>query len=412
MNPNDLLKNSVVDNQQPNFSLDQTFANLNDALTRNTQATANLESTDQPYAYAQALRNQPLPTPDSSTGYISPLMVLGDIIGKSTGRRDVRNLEAERKGYMDTIAETKNKQTQFDNYLNYNKERRALAKEDRDIEDHTRGRYDEDTATFTDGKNNITARFDKDQGTWVDTNGDPLDLNSWTEVEASGYGGKTLNSKDLVALSNDSHMAGTLRKLKGEFKPEYAQLSGLPTSILNGIVQGLERQDLLEMAADEELTKDAREAIIWWSNFNREFSLIERHALFGATLTNNELASWKEALALEKGMDPDLITSQLDNISGLMDEKFIRKLNALKASRRGQNDEDAIIKAAEGVYSFNNDTGGFEVFTEPTIPEPSSDEITTWVSSIDDPKVKKIVEGYPLEKQIQLYNQQIKKGGK
>jgi hypothetical protein len=56
------------------------FAELQRAMGQNTQAQADFQATEDPYAYAQELRGGTNLQPDAY-GQISPLQILGDMIG-------------------------------------------------------------------------------------------------------------------------------------------------------------------------------------------------------------------------------------------------------------------------------------------------------------------------------------------
>lgn len=120
------------------------LAELQRAMSQNNQAMVDFEATENPYTYAQELRGGQQMTPDATTGYLSPLMVLADTINQSTGRRDVRNLESERKGLSQTMAAAQAMKEKYDlegeeqnRKFAQNQEDRAAAKEVRDATDHT-----------------------------------------------------------------------------------------------------------------------------------------------------------------------------------------------------------------------------------------------------------------------------------
>jgi hypothetical protein len=361
------------------------FAELQRAMGQNTQAQADFQATEDPYAYAQELRGGANLQPDAY-GQISPLQILGDMIGQSTGRRDVRNIEAERKGLSQTMAAAEAMKQNYeaegvqqDRVLKQTAEARDVSKEAREQTEFAERKDMEagDSVTMTDGTDKITARWDNNKQTYVDNNGEPLDLSRWTvESDGSAYSGdKALTSKSLNQLAADAHQSGKLRELQSSFKDEYAQIGGLPTGFINDLMAGASYNDLMKYVSEEKDIQ-AKEGMLWWSKFNREFSLIERHKLFGATLTNNELKSWKEALAIGKGMDPETLLSNLGAIANDMDDRMTRQFSTLSASRRGKSDYNAIVEAGRGVFEPDEE-GRFYSLYQKANPRPTPEEAQT-----------------------------------
>jgi len=104
--------------------------------------------------------------------------------------------------------------------------------------------------------------------------------------------GKTMTSgtiKELGALEDNVSRIGTLRS---EFKDEYGGLKGAAATIVGGIPG-------ISTPASE-----------WWRNYRRESELIERHALFGASLTAGEQKAWKDA-DITPSMNADEIARRL-----------------------------------------------------------------------------------------------------
>ena len=357
------------------------FAELQRAMGQNTQAQADFQATEDPYAYAQELRGGANLQPDAY-GQISPLQILGDMIGQSTGRRDVRNIEAERKGLSQTMAAA---EAMKQNYEAEGVQQARALKQTAEAREQTEfaERKDMeagDSVTMTDGTDKITARWDNNKQTYVDNAGEPLDLSRWTvESDGSGYSGdKALTSKSLNQLAADAHQSGKLRELQSSFKDEYAQIDGLPTGFINDLMVGASYNDLMKYVSEEKDIQ-AKEGMLWWSKFNREFSLIERHKLFGATLTNNELKSWKEALAVGKGMDPETLLANLGAIANDMDDRMTRQFSTLSASRRGKSDYNAIVEAGRGVFEPDEEGRFYSLYLAnnpaPSVSTGGSDEV-------------------------------------
>ena len=343
------------------------FSQLQQAMGANTQAQADFQATEDPYAYAQQLRGGANIQPDAY-GQVSPLQIIGDMIGQSTGRRDVRNLEEERKGLSQTMAASEAMKQQYDlegieqdrvfkksaEARAVTKESRADAKEARDAEKNTRdaqeaarGRVDK-SATFTNGTDKITARFDEDLSTWVNNDNVPLDLNSWTEdkTAAGGRAHKNLGKAEKAELTSLSKATAKISKLVGTFRPEYSQLGGMPTEFINNLGAGLSKSGLLALIdADETLSPQAAASGRWWSEFLGDYSLEERHALFGATLTNNEQSSWEESLNVLRGMTPEDVKLQMQSMVDRKREAASQTYNLYRPLVAGNEFESGFLQA-------------------------------------------------------------------
>lgn len=110
--------------------------------------------------------------------------------------------------------------------------------------------------------------------------------------------GKPLKGKDLNDVVGLDSMAVGLRKLQQDFKPEYAGLG------LLGFGAELEYEAMRRFG-----TEEGQKAIRWWSEYNR-LQAPNRHALFGATLTGNELKNYQEFTA-KKSDDPNVVLNQV-----------------------------------------------------------------------------------------------------
>jgi hypothetical protein len=110
--------------------------------------------------------------------------------------------------------------------------------------------------------------------------------------------GKTLKGKDLNDVVGLDSMATGLRKLQQDFKPEYAGLGVL------GFGAELQYEAMRRLGSEE-----GQKAIRWWSEYNR-LQAPNRHALFGATLTGNELKNYQEFTA-KKSDDPKVVLNQV-----------------------------------------------------------------------------------------------------
>jgi hypothetical protein len=129
--------------------------------------------------------------------------------------------------------------------------------------------------------------------------------------QATTTQGKTLPQgalKDLGALEDS---ATSISKLRSEFLPEYAGLSGAAKTIAANVIPGVQTD-----AGD------------WWKNYRKEASLVERHSLFGASLTSNEQQSWKSA-----DIDPSMSSKTIETNLARR-EAFTRKMFSNAANRQ------------------------------------------------------------------------------
>jgi hypothetical protein len=110
--------------------------------------------------------------------------------------------------------------------------------------------------------------------------------------------GKTLKGKDLNDVVGLDSMASGLRKLQQDFKDEYAGLGFL------GFGSDLQYEAMRRLG-----TEEGQKAIRWWSEYNR-LQAPNRHALFGATLTGNELKNYQEFTA-KKSDNPKVVLNQV-----------------------------------------------------------------------------------------------------
>ena len=326
----------------------------------NTQAQADFQATEDPYAYAQELRGGANLQPDAY-GQISPLQIIGDMIGQSTGRRDVRNLEEERKGLSQTMAAAESMKQQYDlegteqdRALKQTKEARdeaanirAEEKNTRDAQAAARNKVNK-SETFTNGTDKITARFDEDLNTWVDNDNAPIDLNEWTQDKSTtgGRAHKNLGKAEKEELTNLSKRTAKISKLVNTFRPEYSQLGGMPSEFINNLGAGLSKSGLLAIIdADETLSPQAAAAGRWWSEFLGDYSLEERHALFGATLTNNEQASWESSLNVLRGMNPEDVKLQMQSMVDRKREAASQTYNLYRPLVAGNEFESGFLQA-------------------------------------------------------------------
>ena len=379
MNPNDpnnLLKNSIVTNQVGDATgasnINDLYANLQKSLANNVIATSKYADTEQPYAYAQELRSGSMPTPDATTGYLSPLMLLGDMIGKSTGRRDVRNLEAERKGYTETMAQAEQDKAKFDNAMAMDDQKRSVRQAE--IADREANQLDEVKEFLYMGEGgegkSVFLRRDPD-GNYVDANGDIVNLDDYAPMPDPTNDKKYITSsasKDILNLGNRTK---AIKRSLENYKPHFTQFDydgtgeGIPTQFLNDMFMGATKNGLLRYANDEKWNQNQRESMVWWSEFLGDFSAEERHRLFGATLTPGEQKSWQEIIGVQQGMSSEDVKALLQGHANRMQRALGNQLSHYKGLVSAPNE----VRLIDNYLGQNSDWLRIGEFGAPEIIE-------------------------------------------
>ena len=111
-------------------------------------------------------------------------------------------------------------------------------------------------------------------------------------------GGKPPSEKQVKDVAGLSSLATDLEKLKSEFKPEYASLG------LLGLGADLSIEAKRRLANPE-----GQKAAAWWAKYNL-LQAPNRHALYGATLTGNELQNYR-SFTTNPGDDPNYVLNNL-----------------------------------------------------------------------------------------------------
>lgn len=117
-------------------------------------------------------------------------------------------------------------------------------------------------------------------------------------LQMAGGGGKPLPAKEVSAVEGLSSLSDSLKKLEQDFKPEFASLG------VFGVGADLQLEAMRRLGG-----KKAQDAISWWSRYER-LQAPNRHALFGATLTGNELENYKKFTARPSD-DPQIVRNML-----------------------------------------------------------------------------------------------------
>jgi len=121
------------------------------------------------------------------------------------------------------------------------------------------------------------------------------------KIRASKRGaGKVLTDKQSREIEGLDSISKGLEQLKKDFKPEFASLGVL------GFGADLEFEAKRRLGDEE-----AQKAISWWSRYER-LQAPNRHALFGATLTGNELKNYQSFTA-KKSDSPETVKTMLQD---------------------------------------------------------------------------------------------------
>jgi hypothetical protein len=126
--------------------------------------------------------------------------------------------------------------------------------------------------------------------------------------------GKTLPTKVVMDLTDGQAKASAIARLGQEFDPSYSGVAGMASQAAGQYIPGVDTR-----------------AAEWWRNYRKEQELIERHGLFGATLTGNELSAWRAA-DIQPKMSPDAIQRNLARRAEIIQAHQDKVLNNLGKS--------------------------------------------------------------------------------
>lgn len=102
-------------------------------------------------------------------------------------------------------------------------------------------------------------------------------------------------------------------------------------------------------------SKDWQEMDSWWRSAERQDELLERFKLFGATLTSNELASWRNA-TIRPGLSAEKVREFLQARQNILKRKLTTELKRVKTDGKYE---------VEGTEEMLRDRGHF---VDPSIP--------------------------------------------
>ena len=117
-------------------------------------------------------------------------------------------------------------------------------------------------------------------------------------MKGGGVGGKPPSEKQVKDVAGLTSLATDLEKLRSEFKPEYASLGLLGFGA-----------DLSIEAKRRLSDPEGQKAAAWWARYNL-LQAPNRHALYGATLTGNELQNYR-SFTTNPGDDPNYVLNNL-----------------------------------------------------------------------------------------------------
>jgi hypothetical protein len=94
-----------------------------------------------------------------------------------------------------------------------------------------------------------------------------------------------------------------LRGARDSFKDDYGNNSGIPW-------EGEVSNTIGKLGIG---TQDQKDQALWWQNYRNQYELGARHTLFGAALTDNEIAKWDQA-NISPSSTPEQIKRALNNM--------------------------------------------------------------------------------------------------
>ena len=183
--------------------------------------------------------------------------------------------------------------------------------------------------------------------------------------------GKTLTSKQAQEIEGLDSIQKGLGQLQKDFKPEFAGLG------IFGFGADMEFEARRRLG-----DKKAQEAISWWSRYER-FQAPNRHALFGATLTGNELKNYQSFTAKKSDSAETIKTLLQDQISYSSSVGENKKL-----SYEGAGYKVPDKQPREFVESFSTQPSKYSVGQE--ITQGNKKYRVIDISNPDDPEVEEI----------------------
>jgi hypothetical protein len=147
---------------------------------------------------------------------------------------------------------------------------------------------------------------------------------------------KPVKEKEAQQIEGLTSLSQELKQLEKEFKDEYAGLGLLGF----GAEASMEAKRRLG-------TEEGAKAVQWWSKYER-LQAPNRHALFGATLTGNELKNYQSFTA-KKSDNPNIVRNMLLDQADNADGVALGRTKALRDS--GYNVPEIKPRSFLGTYS-------------------------------------------------------------
>lgn len=155
---------------------------------------------------------------------------------------------------------------------------------------------------------------------------------------------KTLTYADRNKLENTASMINGADDLMNTFKDEYSQKLG----------PGPQSKFPNALAAVGIGTNGSKEAANWWAAWNQLYTLPQRNATFGATLTPTEKASWAES-DINPSIDSKTIRDRVSKIlkivknkGGLINRTYKAQFDPELIDSYGLPDDSNVISPARG----------------------------------------------------------------
>lgn len=125
-------------------------------------------------------------------------------------------------------------------------------------------------------------------------------------AKATGANVKPVPNTVTTKMSEAEQAADGFNNSFATYKPEFGGLTGQMKSAAG-------RNSILSSAAGviaPETAQQMQEASAWWSNYESQVAMIQRHAMFGSAFTDTERAAWDRA-AIKPGDPPEFIADKL-----------------------------------------------------------------------------------------------------
>jgi len=351
------------------------MAGLNEtaiALRAQAQDEGALAGLDEQYEQAQA--RGVATTKQDRYGQVSPLSVLADVVRQSKSRKDLRGLTQARDETRGRIADNKNARalyelnrqqerdnvsdSQFETTHGLNKARQAeTARQNQIANDrYTTEQNQVETAPveYTDAEGNTRQLVSLGNGKWMDENRQVIDsIAGWTKAadktadttKTVGYGNAAQDKealKSLMMMGKAERVAAQGNALSSEAKAELNDGNVRFKEVLLNTFSPSKAKALIKSSFSG-YSDEAKNFIVSLSRMSAE----DRHALFGAALTQGEAESSEDFLARVEGLTLDQMMYRLSDTFN----KGQRELEAIDLLGGGSQYADAVSRS--GWNAFN-----------------------------------------------------------